>query len=121
MENEIFFNENEIELIGKATSGNRFPFPVVTVGGSYIYFNQQAAEMIPERIRWAVTPEYVIILAANKGDKDAFKARTQCSGIGKQAAFPAILKRDKKLQPGNYRLYKCNGGCAFKRYEPMEG
>lgn len=120
MENEIIFNESELELIGKETAANRFPFPVVTVGKSDIYFNRYAADMIPDLIRWAVTPEYVIVLAANKGGKKAFKARTHTSGVGKQAAFPAILKREKKLQLGNYKLYKCNGGCAFKRYEPME-
>ena len=110
----------ELEIIEKGTQAINFDFPVVHVLERHLYFNHLASQMVPKYIQWAVTPDYVVGRETNEKDKNAFRARKGSDCNCMVATFPAKLRREKKLQPGLYKVYKCKGGFAFKRYEQIE-
>ena len=108
-----------LEEIGRATQG--FHFPVATVGGETIYFNIHSAPLLGDAIRWLSTPEYIIGLPAPRGTKNAFNVNiTKHTKNGTEsflARFPDVMKYEKKVQAGYYKLYRYKNGFAFKRYE----
>ena len=129
---EIDLGSAELEEVQKAYFC-KFNFPAVSVtsGDSpYFYFNAAAKPLFEkfDRVKFFTTPEY-IVFADGKGDwKNAFSIKEchpklrdksfSCAYYYK-ATIPAALK-EKKIQPGCYKLYKCKQGFAFKRYEPLE-
>lgn len=118
---ELNLDGEELEIIDKPFPGNRYGFPAVTFTESVAYFNKASKEIVPEFVEWAVTPDYVIGLKAKEGNRNAYKVRFVPERNYEIAVFPTGLKREKKLKPGTYKLYKCKGGFAFKRYEPIGG
>lgn len=127
---EIDLGSAELEEVQKAIS---LAFPAVTVTRGdrpYFYFNVAAKPLFEnfDKVKFFTTPEY-IVFADGKGDwKNTFSiAEKQRRSSDKsiyysyyKAIVPAALK-EKKIQPGCYKLYKCKQGFAFKRYEPLEG
>lgn len=129
---EIDLGSAELEEVLKAYIC-KFDFPAVSVVSGdtpYFYFNVAAKPLFEnfDKIKFFTTPEYVIF-ADGKGDwKNTFSVQERrsklrdkslsCSSYYK-ATIPAAMK-EKKLQPGCYKLYKCKQGFAFKRYEPLE-
>lgn len=129
---EIDLGSAELEEVQKADIC-KFDFPAVSVTtghSAYFYFNAAAKPLFEnfDKIKFFTTPEYVIF-ADGKGDwKNTFSVQERrpklrdksisCFSYYK-ATIPAAMK-EKKLQPGCYKLYKCKQGFAFKRYEPLE-
>lgn len=122
---EMLELDEELELITKAYSAHQCEFPAVTLytarnsDNAYMYFNKMAAPLVPKKIVWYVSSSYVIGLPAKDGDTVSFI--TRCSnkyGIGKMARFPSLMKKEKGVGTGVYRVYKYKDGLAFKRYEP---
>lgn len=116
---ELDIDLEDLEEIAKATQG--FLFPVATVGEKTIYFNIHSAPLLGDAIRWLSTPEYIIGLPAARGTKNAFNVNsTKHTSSGTRtflARFPDVMKYEKKIQPGYYKLYRYKNGFAFKRYE----
>ena len=126
---EIDLGSAELEEVQK-TSLFKFDFPVVSVTAGvsqYFYFNAAAKPLFENfnKIKFFTTPEYIVFVDG-KGDwKNTFAVQERRPKPGKQhfspfykATIPAAMK-EKKLQPGCYKLYKCKQGFAFKRYEPL--
>lgn len=127
---EIDLGSAELEEVQK-TALFRFDFPAVSVTAGhspYFYFNAAAKPLFEkfDKIKFFTTSEY-IVFADGKGDwKNTFSVQErrpkpgskQCFSPYYKATIPAAMK-EKKLQPGCYKLYKCKQGFAFKRYEPL--
>lgn len=111
---------SELEFIEKGTKYLDYDFPVVHVLDKHLYFNYLASPMVPKYIQWAVTPELIVGREADKGNRNAYKARKSSDSSCMVGTFPARLRQEKKLQKGIYKVYKCKGGFAFKRYERIE-
>ena len=126
---EIDLGSAELEEVQK-TDICKFDFPAVSVTAgrsAYFYFNAAAKPLFEkfDKIKFFTTPEYVIF-ADGKGDwKNTFSVQERRPRLSDKsfsyykATIPAAMK-EKKLQPGCYKLYKCKQGFAFKRYEPLE-
>ena len=123
---EIVFDE-EIEEVYRLSQVSRLGFPAATftdskTGTCYcVYFNMASAKFVPDRIKWGVTTNYVVIMPAKETDKNSYPVRV-CNtyGSGKQTTFPAALRNYNKLKSGTYKLYRHKNGLALKRYEPIE-
>lgn len=114
----IDFELDELEEIEKLF-GSKFGYPVVHIGNIAV-FNSKAerAGIIGDAIKWFITPEYVIGVPAKKNSENAFsvyKTNFHCASV----KFPSILRDEKKVATGYYKLFKYKNGFAFKRYEPM--
>ena len=110
----------ELEEIEKGFGAYGFDFPVAYFGVE-VCFNKMARQLCGDAIKWFVSSEYIIGLPAGKNEKNAY--RVQKNGFHKNvytARFPTVLRTEKKVKPGYYKLYKYKDGFAFKRYEPME-
>lgn len=115
----IDFELGDLEEIEKLY-GSKFKYPVVHIGNSAV-FNARAerAGIVGEAVKWFVTPEYVIGIPAKKNSTNAFSAyKTNYNGAS--VRFPSMLRDEKKVATGYYKLLKYKNGFAFKRYEPLE-
>ena len=115
---EIFEINEEFEEITK--SG--YPFPVAHIGDKVICFNSFAssAEIVPDYIRWTVTPNYIVAMPTRESDPAAFKTMSRNDRYCyKSACFPAVMKNDKKVRKGFYKIYKYKDGFCMKRNEQL--
>ena len=111
-------DELSFEEVCRKLSG--FPFPAITVGEHQIYCNIMFKNLLngETHIRLYTTPEYVIIEPLSSGDyANSFKIH-KMDNAGCAFTIPVYL-REKKLQKGFYKIYKCKKGYAFKRYEQL--
>lgn len=113
---QLDFSLDELESLKKMSY--RYAFPVIYVGKSSMLFNAHSAPIIPEKVKWFSTGEYIIGLPADASDMDAFTIRSYTGSICKATTLPAAMK-EKKVKKGCYKLYKYKTGFAFKRYEPL--
>lgn len=111
---ELQLDGEEFELIRKRME-SQFDEPVVTISSRQAYFNTLAADLVPERIRWYTTTNYVIGLPAEEDDKNGYIAKKANGAM--IAFFPHKLRVEKKVKEGYYKIYKYKDGFAFKRYE----
>ena len=117
---ELLLDLGELEEVEKFFTSSSLRIPVVHVGALAVSFNKACRELLGEAVRWFTTSEYVIGLPANRGDKNAFSLKTTASGACMRSAYiPAVLRREKKIGIGYYKLYKYKNGFAFKRYEQI--
>ena len=98
-----------------------FRFPAISLGDRWVSMNRHAIDsgIVPDFIKWFVTTDYVIGLPGKQNEPNAFKVSKR-SDSNLVAFFPTVLKREKKLKPGVYKLMKYKNGFAFKRYEPVD-
>lgn len=114
--------DEELEDIERASIAMRYPFPVVTISTQNIMFNIACNSLLSDVafIRISTSPNYVVLQPADKASATNFKLGHQNKIYSNRSmALPAAL-REKKIQRGNYKLYKVNNGWAFKRYEPLK-
>lgn len=107
----------DLEEIERATG--RYPYPVVSVQKNFIYFNKAFSDLMNGNgyIKFYTTPEYVILELLPEKKGNSFRlARTDSY---RYAVIPVNLK-EKRLQIGPRKVYKCKRGFAFKRYELLE-
>lgn len=114
---ELEIDESELELISK-TRNSKFDFPVIGISQQAVFFNRYAVDMVPPRIKWFTTSEYVIGIPAARDDRDGYITRKVWNEV--VVHFPVPLRKQKKIKPGHYKLYKYKDGFAFKRYEQLE-
>lgn len=116
---EIIEINEEFEAIRKNLC-SRFSEPVAYLGDLRINFNTAAKQLVPDRIEWFVSSNYVIGIPSKSVTKgySTFKPNKRASVCS--TAFPSELKNAKKVKNGYYKLYKYKDGFAFKRYEPLE-
>lgn len=107
----------ELELVEKLRQ-EPFKMPVIYVSEKTMTFNQRSLGLVPPRVKWFTTHEYVIGLPASEDDKNGYNIR-MANGIY-FATTPSVLRNMKKLKNGWYQLYKYKNGFAFKRYDPLE-
>lgn len=108
----------------------KFSFPAVTICRRYgeksanhstiLYFNAKTKPYLPDRVKWYVTSEYIIMMPSD--DPAAWRInRNKMHGCTKatfaQAVLPSEIAKEKRIKPGTYKLYKYKEGLAFKRYE----
>ena len=118
------FSLDELEEIQKLASFSHFDFPAIYFS-SIVFFNKASKPFVKEieAIKWFVTSEYVIFLPAKRGERNSFLITTCGRNSGEKyyiARFPSVLRDEKKLKCGVYKLMKYKNGFAFKRYEPIE-
>lgn len=113
------FSLDELEEIQKLANFSHFDFPAIYFS-SIVFFNKASKPFVKEieAIKWFVTSEYVIFLPAKKGERNSFLITTNEKYY--YARFPSMLRDEKKLKCGVYKLLKYKNGFAFKRYEPIE-
>ena len=118
---ELFIELDELEEVEKMLRSNIFAFPAMHVGDGQCTFNRFCAPLLGEYVQWFTTPEYVIGLPAKKGERNAFKVQgTIVTGRCINTTFPIVLKTEKKIMSGYYKIYKYKNGFAFKRYEQLD-
>ena len=105
-------------LTGARNFGMEFDFPVIGISQQAVFFNRYAVDMVPPRIKWFTTSEYVIGIPAARDDRDGYITRKVWNEV--VVHFPVPLRKQKKIKPGHYKLYKYKDGFAFKRYEQLE-
>lgn len=119
--------DEELEAILKNIGKYQFPVAhLIIVDGNnrnfQMQFNRVASPLVPDYIKWFVSTNYVIGLPAHKDGTDVFKSwPTTRRSNNKTTTVPSALVREKKIKPGNYKIYKYKNGFAFKRYELLEG
>lgn len=111
---ELQIDEDELELIAKRL-GTMFDDPVVSIGKKTAYFNYKSESIIPKRVRWYTTSDYVIGVEAADDDRNGYRVRKAHGAT--IAHVPTKLLKEKKIKTGYYKLYKYKTGFAFKRYE----
>jgi len=117
---ELLIDLGELEEVEKFFTTSGLRIPVVHIGAAAVSFNRACHSLLGEAIQWFTTPEYVIGLQAKKGDKNAFLLHGDVNGCRIHTAYiPAVLRREKKIGIGYYKLYKYKNGFAFKRYEQI--
>ena len=114
---ELKLEDNEMEMVLKRNKGPKLVtrVPMANLCQKIIYFNAAAADIIPDRIKWFVTPEYVIGLPTTKDDENGYSVNHTENAT--MTFFPSYLRNVKKLKDGHYKLMKFENGFAFKRYE----
>lgn len=113
--------DEELEDIERVRFSMRYPFPAITITPYNIIFNLLCNSFLDdvEFIRISTSPNYVVLQPSVTTSPTSFKLGGRNTRSGNRAlTIPAALK-EKKLQRGNYKLYKMNDGWAFKRYEPL--
>lgn len=117
---EMLEFDEELEVIEKLHNGflGKFGYPVVCFKNTFCCFNSECAPLVPENIKWAVSTNYVVGLPGKNEEKNTFRTRKRFDVTC--AFFPSVLKNEKKLQDGYYKIYKYKDGFAFKRYEQLE-
>lgn len=120
MFDEIFEIDEEFETIDKA-AGQMYPFPVVTIINESMYFNIHASKIVPPRVKWIVTPNYIVGLPADENDETAYvMGLRKGSDCLRGGTFPHYMKNDKKIRTGHYRVYKYKNGFCMKRNEQLK-
>lgn len=115
---ELVIDEGqEFEEIEKYVNVLDTPMAVFNYG---VYFNKAAQRLIPKYVKWLTNAEYVIGLPAKKDDSNAYGTYRRSDSHGVTTAFPVVLRRDKRLKLGYYKLYKYKDGFAIKRFEPIK-
>lgn len=114
---ELQLDESEFELILKQNY-DKYDYPVVGITNDNAFFNKHAVSIIPTRIKWFTTSEYVIGLPASENDKNRYKARRVWNEV--VTHIPKDMKNNKKIGVGHYKVYKYKDGFAFKRYEQLD-
>ena len=118
--------DEEFEEIVKTIGKYQFPVVHLSIvdGNSRNYqmvFNKHATQLVPDYIKWFVSTNYVIGLPVSKDSKNAFKSwQSNRQSYNKSTTVPSALVREKKIKPGDYKIYKYKDGFAFKRYEQLE-
>ena len=119
-------DDEDLESIARYNRSLTLGFPAVCVGSSNLYFNYPAGKIMDgwKYAKYYFNTEYVVIEKAALNDTNKFKLRVMhykptVGSHGVAGAVPSNLK-EKKIQLGVYKLYKCKRGLAFKRYEPLE-
>ena len=111
---ELQIDEDELELIAKRL-GTMFDDPVVSIGKKTAYFNYKSESIIPKRVRWYTTSDYVIGVEAEDDDPNGYKAKKVRGTTA--VHMPTVLMKEKCVKEGYYKLFKYKTGFAFKRYE----
>lgn len=122
-EQELIIDLDELEEVEKLFRSERFNFPVLKVCNGFCYFNKQSAPLLGDAIKWYTSTEYVIGLPGKRDDYNSFALQRKNGKRGLRilsAAFPVQLAKEKKVQPGYYRLLRFRNGFAFKRYAPFD-
>ena len=101
---------------------SKYPFPALYFGESNIYFNRKTTDIFrPERVKFRLSPEYLIILPAENGEENTFSVWDSTSRTDTiVSTLPANLKHRRALKRGTYKCYRYKNGLAIKRYEPLE-
>ena len=111
----------ELEDVERARTAMRYPFPTVTITPHNIIFNLMCNSFLDGVVflHISTSPNYVVMQPVDKASIANFKLSRQNRKYGNRSlTIPAAL-REKKIQRGNYKLYKAKDGWAFKRYEPL--
>lgn len=117
---ELLLDIGELEEIKKITSFQKWDFPVVYFGNSHVYFNKISDRFLAgNAVRWFASSEYIVGLPAKDNSNNAFTLRKNKTTGVTYTAFPSVLRKEKKLQDGHYKLLKYKDGFAFKRYEQI--
>lgn len=120
---ELNINLGELEEIAKAFRSSKYDFPTISIGTRAIYFNNYCSPLMEgkDAVKWFASTDYIIGIPAKQLENNAFAIREERYKNVRVylAHFPARLKKEKKIQPGCYKLYKYKDGFAFKRYEPL--
>lgn len=110
------------ELFEIKNRSERFPFPAITVGDRCLYFNICAQDYLRKikatHFKFYTSTTLVIIEPLTHKMINSFSMQT-CEGRVGVLGVPAAL-REKKIKRGSYKLFKCDKGLVFKRYEPLE-
>ena len=109
----------DLELIDRQNRAEKFPFPAVYVGKSFIYYNHKAIPYINEwkRARIYIHPEYIVVLPVKSGTADSFSIYHN-GRSGASTIKPGNLVA-RQPQQGYYRLMKYKDGLAWRRHEPI--
>lgn len=122
MENiETITLEDGVEFEEVIKNLRKYSFPTVTLtSNKQMCFNIAATKsgIIPDYIKWLVSTDYVIGIPAEEDGRNSFKTWLS-KWCATTACFPVTLSKEKKVQPGTYKLYKYKNGFAFKRYEKL--
>ena len=103
----------------------RFMFPVAHIFMDHIYFNHAAESLLPKqpnKIKWAITTNYIVGMPTNEFDKQGFKVYFHDAKKCRQfvATFPSHMRCDKKIRPGLYKIYKYKDGFCMKRNDRIK-
>ena len=101
---------------------SKYSFPALYFGETNIYFNRKTTEIFrPERIKFRLSTEYLIVLPAENGEENSFSIWSSSSRTDTLVStLPANLKHRRALKRGTYKCYRYKNGLAIKRYEPLE-
>lgn len=116
---EIALDESTIEDILPMLN-TRYKFPSVTITDYSIYWNKYCIPYIKsDRVKFKISPEYLIILPATAQDTKAFSIRPS-NYTGLITTIPRELINRKALKKGSYKAYKYKDGLAIRCYELLE-
>lgn len=111
---ELQLDDEELELIAKFQR-ETFEFPVISVSKKTACFNSRSSAIVPKRIKWYTTSDYVIGVEAEDDDPNGYKAKKVRGTTA--VHMPTLLMKEKCVKEGYYKLFKYKTGFAFKRYE----
>lgn len=108
----------DLELIDRQITAEKFEFPVVYVGKAFLYYNHRTFPYVADwkRVRYYIHPEYIIILPVKSGTADSFSVYNNNSGVSTVKPGNLVARQP---QTGYYKLMKYKDGLAFKRLEPI--
>ena len=108
--------DDDVELEEIANRYTKFEAPSVTIKNKTMYFNKASSEIIPKKVKWFSTTEYIIGVPASENDRNAYCITKQ--KYSKTAAVPYMFKQ-KKIKDGVYKIIKYKNGFAFNRYKQL--
>lgn len=115
-------NLDEFEVIERGLAKFHYPVAYLSPKNNTIGFNTAAKPLIPNCLKWLCNSEYIVAIPADKAEPNTFLTHNPHKR-GENftiAAFPTIMRNEKKVKPGYAKLYKFKDGFAFKRNERIE-
>lgn len=120
----IDVEEDAVEIWKLNGSKPSHEFPTVSVYHTKsnnlgtLYFNVPARRLLKQQkyIKYLLSTNYVVLKFVESKDPQSFGLYG--NHYATYLAFPSMLE-NRGIKDGTYKLYKCQDGLCFKRYEPL--
>ena len=116
---ELLLENEKLEPIERRKN-HSIKIPTISVYKLTFGFNEAAAKIVPDYIKWYKTREYIIGLPSTEFDSNSYPVRKDMKRCWVVTTFPVALRSEKTIKKGTYKLLKYKNGFAFKTNEPLK-
>ena len=107
----------EFVQIGRGTGNRKYKFPVVSIKDGVCFSNTAADPIIPYHFKWFINADWLVMKECEKGEHGSYKTTRYKGANHKMTRFRIPYALRGANLDGEHKLYKVQGGVAFKKYD----